>query len=123
MQISKIMVSNYTDALFTKYSLLDADGYLVGTDDENIKSLYSRIEELSNKPELTDAEIVEGEELTEVNRAYMKEVNKYLLHEATKGDSKTDSEDEDYNDDDNDRSVHSDNLSFEEGSEESSDTA
>jgi len=86
------------DALFKEFGLLDTEGYLVGTDHNNVRKIQQRIDQLSRKTTLYEEEIEEARNLVSVNTAYIKELNKYMLHAAVQElDNMSESEeDEDY---------------------------
>lgn len=107
------------DELFKKHKLLDDEGYLVGTDDPNLIAVFERIDQLSKKETLTNTEIEEGEELMEVQKAYTKEAQQYLLYERMMlGES--DEEDSTFEDEDSSCSgcdkSHHDEYSYDSGS-------
>lgn len=86
------MASNeYIDELLNEYGILDSEGFLVGTDHPNIKTVYNRIDNLSKKINLTPEEIEEAIKLTIINKAYIKEINKYLLEEAQNNEASSES--------------------------------
>jgi hypothetical protein len=87
--------SNIIDCLFRKYKLLDSEGFLVGTEDPKLIAVFNRIEELSKKEKLSPNEIEEGEELIEVQKAYTKEANAFLLYEQTRQADLEDSDEDD----------------------------
>ena len=103
------------DELFDKYGLFDDEGYLVGPDHPNIEKYEKRLEQLSRKTILKKAEEIEAMELIALDKAYTKEVNKYLVEESVRLlDQLTDDEDDDDYEDEDEYEDDSEEFSDEE---------
>lgn len=81
------------DKLYTKYGILDKEGYLVDVKDAKFQYVVNRIEKLANKSKLTSKEEREGAELIIIQKAYMKELQNAILY----GTCNLDLDDEDSN--------------------------
>ena len=91
------------DELFEKYSLFDEEGYLVSPDHPMIKKYEQRLDVLSRRMMLKPEEEREAMELIALDRAYTRELNKYILEQGVIGlDEGTTSDDEDYLPEDSD---------------------
>lgn len=86
------------DELFEKYGFFDKDGYLVPPDHPVIKKYEERLEHLSRKLSLKPQEEKEAMELIALDRAYCRELNKYILEQGVAEMDKMgdDEDDEDY---------------------------
>lgn len=91
------------DELFEKYGLFDEEGYLVSPDHPMIKKYEQRLDVLSRRMMLKPEEEREAMELIALDRAYTRELNKYILEQGVIGlDEGTTSDDEDYLPEDSD---------------------
>lgn len=91
------------DELFEKYGLFDEEGYLVSPDHPMIKKYEQRLDVLSRRMMLKPEEEREAMELIALDRAYTRELNKYILEQGVVGldeKSGTTSDDDDYLPDD-----------------------
>ena len=100
--------NNIIDALYKKYGFLDEEGFLIGTNHQNFLTMQKRVDELGMKTNLTPKEEKEGAELVIVHKAYMKELENYVLNDG----EVLDDDDEDFDFEPGQDDNHSDNLSY-----------
>lgn len=87
------------DELFKKYGLFDEEGYLIPPEHPMIKKYEQRLDILSRKMMLKPDEEREAMELIALDKAYTRELNKYILEQGVIGMdemSGTSSDDEDF---------------------------
>ena len=70
---------NIIENLYKKYGFFDNEGFLIGTNHENFSIMQKRIDELNRKQVLTHLEEKEGAEMIIVHKAYVKELESYIL--------------------------------------------
>jgi hypothetical protein len=103
--------SDVIDKLYKKYGFLDDEGFLIGTNHPNFTAMQNRIDELNRKKTLTPEEEKEGAERVIIQKAYMKELQNYVLDD---GDIIEDDESEDmeFDPEEDEEEDRSDNFSY-----------